>query len=121
LGRERSAQVFSNPKTESNPKRKVSAVEKRLDDQSAVTACREKEQRKRNWLCFQIKSPRLDVSSMRNKRCFEKLRTARAPTHEAEGALRTFASSLMHLLAYEQKLIAASLRLMRVSAMKSAV
>ena len=29
----------------------------------------------------------------------EKLRVAGAPTHEAEGALRTYASSLMHLLA----------------------
>jgi hypothetical protein len=34
----------------------------------------------------------------------EKLRIARAPTHEAEGALRTYASSLMHLLAHEGKL-----------------
>jgi len=34
----------------------------------------------------------------------EKLRVAGAPTHEAEGALRTYASSLMHLLAHEQKL-----------------
>ena len=34
----------------------------------------------------------------------EELRVAGAPTHEAEGALRTFASSLMHLLAHEQKL-----------------
>jgi hypothetical protein len=34
----------------------------------------------------------------------EKLRVAGAPTHEAEGALRTYASSLMHLLAHEGKL-----------------
>ena len=34
----------------------------------------------------------------------EKLRVAGAPTHEAEGALRIYASSLMHLLAHEQKL-----------------
>jgi hypothetical protein len=34
----------------------------------------------------------------------EKLRIAGAPTHEAEGALRTYASSLMHLLAHEGKL-----------------
>ena len=34
----------------------------------------------------------------------EKLRVAGAPTREAEGALRTYASSLMHLLAREQKL-----------------
>jgi hypothetical protein len=34
----------------------------------------------------------------------EKLRVAGAPTHDAEGALRTYASSLMHLLAHEQKL-----------------
>jgi hypothetical protein len=34
----------------------------------------------------------------------EKLRVAGAPTREAEGALRTYASSLMHLLAYERKL-----------------
>jgi hypothetical protein len=34
----------------------------------------------------------------------EKLRVAGAPTHEAEGALRTYASSLMHLLAHERKL-----------------
>jgi hypothetical protein len=33
----------------------------------------------------------------------EKLRVAGAPTHEAEGALRTYASSLMYLLAYERK------------------
>jgi hypothetical protein len=34
------------------------------------------------------------------------LRTSRRryPTHEAEGALRTYASSLMHLLVHEQKL-----------------
>ena len=34
----------------------------------------------------------------------EKLRVTGEPTREAEGALRTYASSLMHLLAYEQKL-----------------
>jgi hypothetical protein len=34
----------------------------------------------------------------------EKLRVAGAPTHEAEGALRTYASSLIHLLAHERKL-----------------
>jgi hypothetical protein len=34
----------------------------------------------------------------------EKLRVAGAPTQEAEGALRTYASSLMHLLAHEDKL-----------------
>jgi hypothetical protein len=34
----------------------------------------------------------------------EKLRVAGAPTHEAEGALRIYASSLMHLLAHERKL-----------------
>jgi hypothetical protein len=34
----------------------------------------------------------------------EKLRVAGAPTHEAEGALRTYASSLTHLLAHERKL-----------------
>ena len=34
----------------------------------------------------------------------EKLRAAGAPTREAEGALRNYASSLMHLLAYERKL-----------------
>ena len=34
----------------------------------------------------------------------EVLRIAGAPTHEAEGALRTYASSLMHLLAHERKL-----------------
>jgi hypothetical protein len=34
----------------------------------------------------------------------EKLRVAGAPTREAEGALRTYASSLMHLLVHEQKL-----------------
>lgn len=34
----------------------------------------------------------------------EKLRIAGAPTHEAEGVLRTYASSLMHLLAHEDKL-----------------
>ena len=34
----------------------------------------------------------------------EKLRVAGAPTREAEGALRTYASSLMHLLAHERKL-----------------
>jgi hypothetical protein len=33
----------------------------------------------------------------------ETLRVAGAPTHEAEGALRTYASSLMHLLAHERK------------------
>jgi hypothetical protein len=33
----------------------------------------------------------------------EKLRVAGAPTREAEGALRTYASSLMHLLAHERK------------------
>ena len=34
----------------------------------------------------------------------EKLRIAGAPTHEAEGTLRTYASSLMHLLAHEGRL-----------------
>ena len=34
----------------------------------------------------------------------EKLRIAGVSTHEAEGALRTYVSSLMHLLAHEQKL-----------------
>ena len=34
----------------------------------------------------------------------EKLRVAGAPTHEAEGALQTYASSLTHLLAHEQNL-----------------
>ena len=34
----------------------------------------------------------------------EKLRVAGAPTHEVEGALRTYASSLLHLLAHERKL-----------------
>jgi hypothetical protein len=34
----------------------------------------------------------------------EKLRVEGAPTHEAEGALRTYASSLRHLLAHERKL-----------------
>jgi hypothetical protein len=34
----------------------------------------------------------------------EKLRIAGAPAHEAEGALRVYASSLMHLLAHEGKL-----------------
>jgi hypothetical protein len=40
----------------------------------------------------------------RQQTLLETLRVAGAPTHEAEGALRTYASSLMHLLAYEQKL-----------------
>ena len=39
----------------------------------------------------------------------EKLRIAGVSTHEAEGALRTYASSLMHLLAHEQKLKAEAL------------
>jgi hypothetical protein len=34
----------------------------------------------------------------------EKLRIVGAPTQEAEGALRTYASSLMHLLTHERKL-----------------
>jgi hypothetical protein len=34
----------------------------------------------------------------------EQLRVAKAPTREAEGALQTYASSLMHLLAHERKL-----------------
>jgi ubiquinone biosynthesis protein UbiJ len=34
----------------------------------------------------------------------EQLRVAGAPTHKAECALRTYASSLTHLLAYERKL-----------------
>jgi hypothetical protein len=34
----------------------------------------------------------------------EKLRITGQPTHEAEGALRTYVSSLMHLLAYQEKL-----------------
>ena len=34
----------------------------------------------------------------------EKLRVAGAPTRDAEGALRTYTSSLTHLLAHEQKL-----------------
>jgi hypothetical protein len=34
----------------------------------------------------------------------EKLRVAQAPTREAEAALRTYASSLMHLLAHQRKL-----------------
>jgi hypothetical protein len=33
----------------------------------------------------------------------EDLRAAGAPTREAEGALRIYASSLMHLLAHERK------------------
>ena len=39
----------------------------------------------------------------------EKLRIAGVSTHEAEGALRTYTSSLMHLLAHEQKLKAEAL------------
>src|SRR5215469_11492111 len=38
------------------------------------------------------------------QKLLENLRVAGAPTHEAEGALRTYASSLMHLLAHERKL-----------------
>jgi hypothetical protein len=34
----------------------------------------------------------------------EKLRVAGSPTHEAEGARRTYASSLMHLLTHEGQL-----------------
>ena len=34
----------------------------------------------------------------------EKLRITGQPTDEAEGALRTYVSSLMHLLAYQEKL-----------------
>jgi hypothetical protein len=34
----------------------------------------------------------------------EKLRIGGEPTREAEGALRTYASSLMHLLAHEDKM-----------------
>ena len=34
----------------------------------------------------------------------EKLRVVGAPTHEAEGALQTYVSSLMHLLAHADKL-----------------
>jgi hypothetical protein len=34
----------------------------------------------------------------------KKLIATRLPTHEAEGALRTYASSLLHLLAHEQKM-----------------
>jgi hypothetical protein len=34
----------------------------------------------------------------------EKLRVDGQPTREAEGALRTYASSLMHLLAHERKM-----------------
>jgi hypothetical protein len=34
----------------------------------------------------------------------EKLRVVGAPTHEAEGALQTYVSSLMHLLAHERTL-----------------
>jgi hypothetical protein len=34
----------------------------------------------------------------------EKLRIGGEPTREAEGALRTYASSLMHLLAHEEKM-----------------
>jgi hypothetical protein len=34
----------------------------------------------------------------------ERLRVAKAPTREAEGALRTYASSLMHLVAHKRKL-----------------
>jgi hypothetical protein len=34
----------------------------------------------------------------------EKLRTSEQPTREAEGALRTYVSALMHLLAHEKRL-----------------
>jgi hypothetical protein len=40
----------------------------------------------------------------RQQALLEKLRVAESPTHEAESALRTFAGSLMHLLAHERKL-----------------
>ena len=38
------------------------------------------------------------------QKLLEDLRVAGTPTRQAEGALRTYASSLMHLLAHEQKL-----------------
>jgi hypothetical protein len=47
---------------------------------------------------------KLDVLSTLNKRCLKKLRVAGSPTREAEGALRTYASSLMHVLSHECKL-----------------
>jgi hypothetical protein len=41
---------------------------------------------------------------MHNRRCLRNFVSQVPPTHEAEGALRIYASSLMHLLAHEQKL-----------------
>jgi hypothetical protein len=69
-----------------------------------VTACREKEQKKTKLalLSDQIAEARRIIEAQ--EALLETLRIAGAPTHEAEGALRTYASSLMHLLAYEQKL-----------------
>jgi hypothetical protein len=79
-------------------------VEKRLDHQSAVTACREKEQKKKlAVLSDQIAEARRIIDAQ--QALLEELRIAGAPTHKAEDALRTYASSLMHLLAHERKLI----------------
>ena len=44
------------------------------------------------------------VTPARRSQLLEQLRVAGAPTHEAEGALEIYASSLMHLLAHERKL-----------------
>ena len=41
---------------------------------------------------------------MPNKSCLSSFAWQEGPTHEAECALRTYASSLTHLLAYERKL-----------------
>jgi hypothetical protein len=51
----------------------------------------------------EVVSPMLDASSTRNS-LLETLRNDGEPTQEAEAALRTYASALMHLLAHEERL-----------------
>ena len=60
------------------------------------------------------KSPKLKVLGTRiadaryiidaQQALLEKLRITGEPTHEAEGALRTYVSALMHLRAHEKRL-----------------
>jgi hypothetical protein len=56
-----------------------------------------------NWAYSRIASPKLSASSKPNK-SYSRGCVAEAPTREAEGALRTYASSLRHLLTHERKL-----------------
>ena len=56
-----------------------------------------------NWAYSRIASPKLSASSKPNK-SYSRSCVAEAPTRAAAGALRTYASSLRHVLTHERKL-----------------